>query len=100
MHAPKMRRMSEPIPIRLANLREWIAKTRQLDAQLYAAPPRPRSLRRLAASLLPRVRAPVFVLGAPRSGTSFLGDAVGALPELSYHYEPPLTKAASRYVHE
>src|SRR5690606_35770468 len=43
---------------------------------------------------------PRFVVGAPRSGTSFLGDAIGALPEFSYHYEPPVTKAAARYVHE
>lgn len=40
------------------------------------------------------------MIGAPRSGTSFLGDALGSLPEFSYHYEPALTKAAARYVHD
>ena len=48
----------------------------------------------------PRLRAPVFVLGAPRSGTTFLGACIGALPEVSYHFEPRVTKAAARQVYE
>jgi Sulfotransferase family len=40
-----------------------------------------------------RLHRPVFVLGAPRSGTTFLGSALGAMPEFSYHFEPMLTKA-------
>lgn len=51
-------------------------------------------------SLDPRIRGPVFVLGAPRSGTTFLGSCIGALPEASYHFEPRVTKAAARQVHE
>src|SRR4051794_41642074 len=48
----------------------------------------------------PRLRKPVFVLGAPRSGTTFLGSCIGALPEVSYHFEPRVTKAAARLVYE
>jgi hypothetical protein len=42
----------------------------------------------------------VFVLGAPRSGTTFLGSCIGALPEVSYHFEPRVTKAAARQVYD
>jgi hypothetical protein len=48
----------------------------------------------------PRLRAPVFILGAPRSGTTFLGSCIGALAEVSYHFEPRVTKAAARQVYE
>lgn len=48
----------------------------------------------------PRLRAPVFVLGAPRSGTTFLGSCIGALPEVSYHFEPRVTKAVARQVYQ
>jgi len=48
----------------------------------------------------PRLRAPVFVLGAPRSGTTFLGSCIGALPDVSYHFEPRVTKAAARQVYQ
>jgi hypothetical protein len=55
--------------------------------------------RRLLKSLRPEVQRPVFVIGAPRSGTSFLGQSLAALPSLSYHAEPPATKAAARRVY-
>jgi hypothetical protein len=48
----------------------------------------------------PRLHRPVFVLGAPRSGTTFLGSCIGALPEVSYHFEPRVTKAAARQVYD
>ncbi|MCI4063278.1 sulfotransferase [Micromonospora sp. R77] len=47
-----------------------------------------------------KVERPIFILGAPRSGTTFLGSCVGALPEVSYHFEPRLTKAVARCVYE
>ena len=56
--------------------------------------------RRGLSALDPRLRAPVFVLGAPRSGTTFLGSCIGALPDVSYHFEPRVTKAAARQVYE
>jgi hypothetical protein len=53
-----------------------------------------------ARALDPRLYRPVFVIGAPRSGTTFLGNCLGRLPEISYHYEPRLTKAAARCVYD
>jgi hypothetical protein len=49
---------------------------------------------------MPTLRCPVFLIGAPRSGTTFLGSCLAELPEISYHFEPVATKAAARYVYE
>src|SRR5947207_79174 len=46
-------------------------------------------------ALDPRLHRPIFIIGAPRSGTTFLGDCIGRMPEVSYHFEPRLTKAAA-----
>jgi hypothetical protein len=53
-----------------------------------------------ARALDPRVRRPVFIIGAPRSGTTFLGNCLGRVPDISYHFEPRLTKAAARCVYD
>lgn len=50
-------------------------------------------------ALDPRIHAPVFVVGAPRSGTTFLGASLGAVPGVSYHFEPRLTKSLIRLVY-
>ena len=56
---------------------------------------------RLSAHALdPRLLRPIFIIGAPRSGTTFLGNSLGRLPEVSYHFEPRLTKAAARRVYD
>jgi len=47
-----------------------------------------------ARALDPRLHRPIFIIGAPRSGTTFLGSCIGRMPEVSYHLEPMLTKAA------
>ncbi|MBX3029502.1 MAG: sulfotransferase [Chloroflexi bacterium] len=52
----------------------------------------------LLRSVMPSLDGAVFLVGAPRSGTTFLGDALGHVPEVSYHHEPVATKAAGRYV--
>ena len=52
------------------------------------------------SSLKPALRDPIFLFGAARSGTTFLGECVGMLPEVSYHHEPVATKAAGRNVYE
>lgn len=59
-----------------------------------------RPLRLSPTAVDPRLHRPVFVLGAPRSGTTFLGSCIGALPEVSYHFEPRVTKAAARAVYD
>ncbi len=56
-------------------------------------PPSPRALD-------PRLHRPIFIVGAPRSGTTFLGSCIGRLPDVSYHLEPRLTKAAARCVYD
>jgi len=51
-------------------------------------------------ALDPRLHRPIFIVGAPRSGTTFLGSCLARLPEVSYHAEPRLTKAAAQHVYE
>ena len=53
-----------------------------------------------ARALDPRLHRPIFIIGAPRSGTTFLGSCLGRMPEVSYHFEPRLTKAAARCVYD
>lgn len=61
----------------------------------------PALLNRPSARILdPRLRRPIFIIGAPRSGTTFLGNSLGRLPGISYHFEPRLTKAAARCVYD
>lgn len=61
---------------------------------------RPLSARRVLRSAFPALREPIFVVGAPRSGTTFLGACLARVPGISYHFEPVATKAAARYVYE
>lgn len=91
-----------PAPITWTNLHSWALRTYKAERRYYRRLGRGRRLtsKRLAASLLPELSRPLFIIGAARSGTTFLGDCVGHLPEISYHHEPPATKAAGRYVYE
>jgi len=75
-------------------LRTEVIGRRALGRRLDARPGR------ILASVVPGLDRPVFLVGAARSGTTFLGEALGALPEISYHHEPVATKAAARYVHD
>lgn len=56
--------------------------------------------RRLLGTVFARLDRPIFLVGSPRSGTTFLGKSLAHLSGMSYHFEPILTKAASRYVYE
>lgn len=38
--------------------------------------------------LTPDVDAPVLIVGSPRSGTTFLGECLRAVPEMTYFFEP------------
>lgn len=53
-----------------------------------------------ARALDPRVHRPIFIIGAPRSGTTFLGECIGRMPDVSYHFEPRLTKAMAGHAYE
>lgn len=91
-----------PTPITLRSLPDLALRTlrteingrRALGRRLDPSPAR------LLRSIVPSLHRPVFLVGAARSGTTFLGEVLGALPEISYHHEPVATKAAARYVHE
>jgi hypothetical protein len=85
--------------VRWTNLPIWLAKTAVVDIRDYDRRGRPLTLERLRASLPPRVVEPVVVVGAPRSGTSFLGGCIGALDSVSYHREPVAMKAVARHVY-
>jgi hypothetical protein len=92
----------EPLPLGLLDLWRIGRKTYRAERRYYLKLDRHRKLtsKRLAASIFPSLRRSIFVVGAARSGTTFLGDCLGRLPEVTYHHEPPATKAAGRYVYE
>jgi hypothetical protein len=92
----------KPTPIDLRTIIPLARKTVRAERTQHKKLDRPVRLtsRRLAASIFPTLERPLFIVGAARSGTTFLGDCIARLPELSYHHEPPATKAAGRYVYE
>lgn len=47
-----------------------------------------------------KTRRPVFILGCPRSGTTYLGELLAALPGVSYYFEPRALKYYARLVYE
>lgn len=87
-------------PIKWSNLLSWARQTANQDRRTYNSKSRLMSARRLWCMLRPNLRQPIFIVGSPRSGTTFLGSCIAELPEISYHFEPVATKAAARYVHE
>ena len=86
--------------LRWYNLWRWILHTAVISRRTYEGSSRPWTRERLRALLHPSLDRPLFIVGAPRSGTTFLGSCIARLPEVSYHFEPILTKAAARYVYE
>jgi hypothetical protein len=86
--------------INLFNLARWARQTARSDKANYQLKTRPVDAVRLASLLIPNLEKPIFIIGSPRSGTTFLGACIGVLPEISYHFEPVATQAASRYVYE
>jgi hypothetical protein len=87
-------------PIAWFNLPYWAYRTATANWRNYQPKQRHMSARRLGRCLLPNLKQPIFLVGAPRSGTTFLGSCLGELPEISYHFEPIATKAAARYLYE
>jgi hypothetical protein len=92
----------EPLPIGITDMWRIARKTYRAERRYYLKLDRhrPMTSKRLSRSLLPKLERPVFIIGAARSGTTFLGDCVGRIPEITYHHEPPATKAAGRYVYD
>ncbi|EAW35513.1 sulfotransferase [Lyngbya sp. PCC 8106] len=86
-------------PIEWYNLPFWIQYTFSEDWQHYKPKDRPLSAERLKRFIFPNLEKPIFIFGSPRSGTTFLGNCIAEIPEISYHFEPVLTKAAARYIY-
>lgn len=87
-------------PIAWYNFHTWIWHTLVEDLRRYRHQKRSWSFTRFSGVLKPNLSRPLFIVGAPRSGTTFLGECIAELPEFSYHFEPVLTKAATRYIYE
>ena len=83
----------------LLNLGALSKRTLTESKKTYHSKRRPLSLSRMLRLFYPNLHSPVFIVGSPRSGTTFLGQCIAALPEVSYHHEPRATKAVCRYVH-
>jgi hypothetical protein len=92
----------EPLPIGIRDMWRLARKTYRAERRYYLKLDRHRKMtpKRLTSSLFPRLQRPIFIIGAARSGTTFLGDCIGRMPEITYHHEPPATKSAGRYVYE
>ena len=92
----------EPLPIGVRDMYRLTRKTYRAERRYYLKLERrrPMTSKRISRSVLPKLERPIFIVGAARSGTTFLGDCIGRIPEVSYHHEPPATKAAGRYVYE
>ncbi len=86
-------------PITWWNVPSWVKQTIKQDRRFYRIRPRPPSVSRVRHFISPNLSNPIFIVGAPRSGTTFLGQCISELPQLSYHFEPVLTKAAVRYIY-
>ncbi|WP_019504101.1 sulfotransferase [Pleurocapsa sp. PCC 7319] len=90
---------SEPVnEITWYNLPWWIYQTAKTDFRHYCHQKRSLTTERIKGFVQPNLQAPIFIIGSPRSGTTFLGECLGTIPEISYHFEPVLIKAAARYV--
>ncbi len=77
-----------------------VLRSAKADKHTYKKKERPISAKRLLCLLKPNLRKAIFIIGAPRSGTTFLGSCLSVLPEVSYHFEPVGTKFAARHVYE
>lgn len=70
-------------------------------ARLLAAAPATRTDRlRVRLHAFAPIHRPVFVLGCPRSGTTFLGEVLQTMPTVSYYFEPPALKYYTRLIYQ
>ncbi|MBT9314748.1 sulfotransferase family protein [Leptothoe spongobia] len=87
-------------PVQWSGLLDLVQKTTAVDRKKYQHKGRQMSANRLWHLVFPNLSQPIFIIGSPRSGTTFLGSCIGELPEVSYHFEPIATKAAARCIYE
>jgi hypothetical protein len=98
--SPQMEKNPQPREVTLLSSPFWIFEALKLTVSSYQRSRRPLSRQRLTALWRPNLADPIFVVGAPRSGTTFVGESLGAIRAISYHHEPILTKATARYVYD
>lgn len=91
---------SETIPLSWRFLLYWSQQTLRSDIYQYRDAQPEITPQRIGQSIFPALKRPLFIIGSPRSGTTFLGNCLSKLPTVSYHHEPVATKAAARYVYE
>ncbi len=87
------------LPLSILYLPYWLRWTLRDLRRESPRQPRKLTLHRLLKLTSPNLESPVFIIGAPRSGTTFLGSCIAELPEISYFFEPVITKAAVRAVY-
>ncbi|NER78123.1 MAG: sulfotransferase [Leptolyngbya sp. SIO1D8] len=80
------------------NFLKLVRNTLRVDRKKYHNNPRPTTLDRLFKNLSPNLNQPIFLIGSPRSGTTFLGACLEKIPGISYHFEPIATKFAANYI--
>lgn len=85
-------RRAAPIPARsVALLARSVVSDAHERGHRLPSPPSVGSLRAPG-------RPPAFIIGAPRSGTTFLGACIARAASVSYHFEPPVVRDAVRRV--
>lgn len=77
-----------------------LRRTMRADRRTYVCKRQPVTWIRVSGIVRPSIAQPIFIVGAPRSGTTFLGQCLAALPKISYHFEPVAIKFAARFVYE
>lgn len=78
--------------------KKWLKTLRQARKLRLSCPILNRVAVRVKA--IGTISRPVFVLGCPRSGTTYLGSLLEALPRTTYFFEPPAFKYYARLVYE
>lgn len=94
----KSRLLKSPAPLTPRRLRFLILRT--IRDGRSARPVKGRSHGGVLSGARRSLARPVFIIGAPRSGTTILGQCLAVAPHITYHFEPVLTKSLARFVYE
>lgn len=84
----------------LLDVLRWEIQTYRVERKTYHKKNGTLSPLHVWGLFFPNLRRPIFVIGAPRSGTTFLGRCLAYLPEVSYHNEPAVMTGAAPWIYE